>query len=127
MKNLVTISTIIALSLITGCTYLKKRPQIKTLQELNSNQKYIKEYVQQQKSLFSKLIADIKEQKLKEGTPQKQIIATYGEPVISGKTDNRDLEEFILYRSPVQFYSTKKVYLYFDNNDKLSSWKIENP
>lgn len=67
--------------------------------------------------LYNQLKEDARNNSLVKGTRKKEIIAKYGEPTLT-KPD------FILYRHPTDFFSSDLVYLYFDRENKLTSWEI---
>jgi len=72
---------------------------------------------------FEKLAEDIKTAKLKSGLSEQDILMLYGEPVLVKKVDMAS-EEW-LYRAPLKYFDTPKVYLVFDEGQKLLKWRIE--
>ena len=113
---------------INGCAYSPYISHVNRLKELGESQKEIEQYVEKKENLFSVLVGDIKNKKLKPGIPKKKIIEVYGEEVLTKKIDdNTSASEVLLYRHPVDYFSPDKVYLYFDKASQLSHWKYESP
>jgi len=113
---------------INGCAYSPHIGHVNRLKELGESQKEIKQYVEKKENLFSVLIDDIKNKKLKLGIPKKEIIRVYGEAVLTKKIDNNiSASEVLLYRHPVDYFSPDKAYLYFDEAGQLSHWKYKSP
>lgn len=92
-----------------------------TLIKVSNEQKEQKSYVELQNQKFNLLLKDISNNKLKPGLKAKEIISLYGEP-ISVKPENE--EGVYLYRNVLEFFPAKKVYLYFDREDKLKDFKV---
>jgi len=102
-----------------GCT-----PQLSILKGLGDSQKEIERYVAAQERGFYKLSDDIKNNRIKIGLSKKEILSLYGDPVLSKKIeDNPLLKEEFLYRLPTEYFTTNRIYLYFDIEDKLVKWK----
>jgi len=111
-----------------GCTLLPYYQQLLTLREVSNSQREIHSYIDKQEELFYKLRDDVKNNRLKTGMMLVDIIDTYGEPVISKEVDDvPSIKEVLLYRHPTQFFSSDRIYLYFDDVKKLSYWKHEFP
>lgn len=109
-----------------GCTFLRYSEQLSTLKELEVSQKEIELYVEEQERFLYVLLDDIKNKRLKLSTSKENILKTYGEPVISKEvTDDPLIKEAFLYRHPTQYFTSDKVYLYFDELGKLLSWKYK--
>ena len=69
---------------------------------------------------------DLKNNRLAKGMLTKQILATYGEPILSKEVSDKDsAKEVFLYRHPTEFFSSDRIYLYFDNDKRLLFWEFE--
>ena len=91
------------------------------LRNVSKGQDEIKTYLNKQEALFSKLVEDVKNNQVKKGQRYSQIIRKYGDPVFCQK-DNQ-YNKKCLFRHPTDYFSSDKVYLYFDSKDKLA--KVE--
>jgi len=105
---------------LTGCG--SRAEGLLTLKRVGDSQEEIERYLQRQERLFNKLAEDIKNKKLKAGISKRKITGIYGEPVLS-KQPSDSLTTVFLYRHPTKYFSSDKVYLYFDESGELSSWK----
>lgn len=107
-----------------GCAAAQYAEQIHTLQAVNESQQDIRRYVELKEKLFNLLLEDVKNERLKLGITKKHVINTYGRPVlvreISGGVDR---EEELLYRHPTRYFSSDKIYLYFDSSGRLMRWE----
>ncbi len=91
---------------------------LRVLMEVDSEQKSQASQVAHQRSLFAALLKDLKRERLKTGTRKSTIVSRYGDPVLE---ENNSL----LYRDPVDFFNSEKVYLSFNDKDELNQIKIE--
>ena len=86
---------------------------------VNSEQKAQGAYVRTQQERFRVLLRDIDRDRVLPGLRQERVVARYGEPVLrQGRV--------FLYRDPVDFFSSAKVYLEFNEQDILSSIEVVN-
>ncbi len=113
---------LIIFGLLSGCAYLNNAEGISTLQALGRSQDVMNRYVDAQNEGFSRLKQDIALGKLREGISKQRIIAEYGDPVYCQQTD---FKEECLYRKPLKYFGVTKAYLYFDENKRLESWRLD--
>jgi len=107
---------IAVLSLAISCCCGCSQP-LRTLIAVGDEQKEQAVYVRQEQARFKALLRDIHRGRLLPGLRQERVLARYGEPVLrEGRT--------FLYRDPVAFFGSPKVYLEFDETDLLSSFKV---
>lgn len=90
------------------------------LLEINKEDKAIKHDIALGAKRFDLLLKDIEADKLKPGLEKRAVLARYGQPVLEFPAD--DQTEKLLYRHPVKYFDSPKVYLYFDSNQKLAKW-----
>jgi hypothetical protein len=109
--------------LSSGCALFTKAPQLLTLKRLGDNQKLMERDIEKKKKNLTKLINDIKADKLKKGTSYNRCIRIYGEPVLEKLTAKDSEEKRLLYRHPTEYFDTDKVYLYFNQQLELVAWK----
>lgn len=90
------------------------------LRQYSAGQSEIARYIKNGESHFNMLIADIEKRNIKIGAKYNDILRRYGEPVLIWNTEAPSLiSKKLLYRKPVDYFSTDRVYLYFDNSDAL--------
>ncbi len=96
------------------------------LKNLGDQRTRMGEYVKKEEALYNKLEQDLKEKRFKKGTPQKNILSEYGQPVFSRVlNDDSGIKLCLIYRHPTEFFSSDIIYLYFDVKEKLASWEIK--
>lgn len=101
------------LGVVAGCSQ-----PLRTLMDVGAEQKAQQQYQQRQETLFYRLIKDIESERLKQGTDLKDITSRYGEPVILS-------DGTLVYQRPGDYFRATKVYLVFDEGEKLQSVKIK--
>ncbi len=116
---------LILIFLLPGCALFTKAPQLLTLKRLGDNQKQMQKYVAKQKKYLEKLINDIEVKKLEKGTGYNRFIRIYGEPVLEKNIKKGDFRKRLLYRNPVEYFDTDKVYIYFNHQLELVAWKYK--
>lgn len=89
------------------------------LKALGENQGSMQRQVSRQEVKFDLLASDIKNGKIARGMPRERFINTYGEPVLE---DRYEGGLRLLYRYPLEFFNTGKIYVYFDKDGLLSDW-----
>jgi len=95
------------------------------LKGLGDSKYELEDYVKEQRSSFSKLRDDIKNNRLKKGAPKREILSAYGEPVFCKDIANKtEVKEICLYRYPLRYFSTDMIYLKFDKKQNLCSWEF---
>jgi len=110
-----------------GCAVAQYAEQIRTLQAVDASQQDISKFIKRQERLFHLLLEDVKGGRLKPGITKKYVINTYSNPVLSREiTGALGTEEELLYRHPTQYFSSDKIYLYFDSSGKLMRWENRN-
>jgi len=111
--------------LLGGCVYFTHYEQIMLLKRLAANQREIENYLKRQEKLFYKLVADIKNSRLKKGITEEKVLSLYGEPVLCRDVQKMaDISVTCLYRHPTKYFNTDIIYLNFDKDHKLYSWEF---
>lgn len=109
-----------------GCTFPRCSQGIRRLKELARSEKEKEEYVRIQEELFYALRDDLISNRLKKGPSKEEIIDKYGETIFSQKVKNQPGVAYVmLYRHPVQFFNSDRIYLYFDYAYYLVSWEYK--
>ena len=107
---------------IAGC--LGSLSGAMALKRYSAGQKEIASYVKAAQYRFDLLAADIAGNALRVGLKRADIVGRYGEPVLDWKVDDAfGAVEKLLYRKPVEYFSTDRIYLYFDKEDRLVRWE----
>lgn len=97
----------------TGCSQ-----PLRTLIELGKEKQAQENYVARSRARFKLMLGDIKKGRLKIGTARTRVISLYGKPVLEdGGT--------LLYRDPVDFLHSAKVYLIFNEDAVLTGIRTE--
>ena len=110
-----------------GCAVAQYADEIHTLQAIDASQRDISKFIERQEKLFHLLLEDVKDGRLKSGLTKKYVINTYGNPVLSREINGGlARKEELLYRRPTQYFSSDKIYLYFDSSGKLMRWEARN-
>ena len=110
---------------ISGCSVFSHYQELITLKRVGDSQGEIDRYLKKQEKLFYKLSNDIKNNNLKEGAKKQRILAVYGDPILSKTLEDSPLQsEVLLYRHPTNYFSSQRIYLYFNPKGKLSKISI---
>ncbi|MFH1318912.1 MAG: hypothetical protein ABIH71_07845 [Candidatus Omnitrophota bacterium] len=115
---------ILAVFVLTGCSAIGHRRQLLALKKVGANQKNIERYIEKQESSFYVLLEVVKNKGLEVGVTKQAVINSYGDPVLSReiKDDTVVLEE-LLYRHPTRYFTSDRIYMYFDDKEKLTRWE----
>ncbi|MFA5271700.1 MAG: hypothetical protein WC412_05100 [Candidatus Omnitrophota bacterium] len=114
------------LVLASGCATVEHLDELFTLKNVSDNQRDIDIYLKKQEKGFSRLLDDIKNNRLLRGKSKRLIIEDYSEPVLVKKVEAEDnIIEVLLYRKPTEYFSSDRVYLYINNKGKLAYWELK--
>jgi hypothetical protein len=120
-KGFVKGACFLILSSLFGCSQ-----PLQTLIELGAEQKAQQAQVVYQEKKFSLLLRDAKAGHIKgDKTTCSEVRVRYGEPVLEQKAQAPGEKTIWMYRKPVAFIDSSKVYLEFDNRERVSSVRIE--
>ncbi|HNQ50366.1 MAG TPA: hypothetical protein PLP56_07075 [Candidatus Omnitrophota bacterium] len=109
---------------LEGC-FSSHYQNISLLKRFAKNQHGIQGYLDDREKSFRKLKDDILNDRLTRGTARQRIVAMYGEPLLCKPEGNGGAGRLrCLYRHPTQYFSSDKVYLTFDEEQKLDSWEL---
>ena len=97
------------------------------LQRYSQGQQEISQCVKVSRARFSLLRADIRNSTLKAGLKREYVVRRYGEPVITRRVSRMieatEVTQEALYRDPLKYSDTEKVYLYYDDLGNLVRWQ----
>lgn len=110
---------------VGGCSYAAHYKELTILKKFGESQGKIDDYVKEQRKYFYKLMEDVNADYLKKGMSKGYIIAKYGEPIFCKIEKITSNDEACLYREPLKYFTTDKVYLYFDRDERLYLWRVE--
>lgn len=109
---------------LCGCAIVRDFEGIMTLKRYGDSQAEMQKYVERQTRLFNKLVEDVKDDKLEKGMAQRTIVRMYGDPVLTKEIKgDPPVKEKLLYRHPLHYFTSDKVYMYFSDDNKLLYWK----
>ncbi len=98
-----------------GCWFLSHYDEVKTLQAFDKNNRQIQEYLDSQEKSFFRLRSDVRHNRLTPGVTKERITSEYGDPVFCRIVEERPgATQECLYRNPTRYFSTDKIYLYFN-------------
>lgn len=113
------------LILLSGCVSRFNMGAIGVLKRFAKNQKEIDDYVRVQSEGFLRLQQDIGKGKLRKGLLKQEVFLKYGESIYCYHSYGETDKETCLYRHPLKFFSTDKVYLYFEEDNRLDAWELK--
>jgi hypothetical protein len=109
-----------------GCAILEHKEQISVLQGIEKSQKDIDDYMSKQTRGFNMLRYDIDNNRLTAGVSEGYVTAKYGDPVFDKAAEKNTAEtRRLFYRDPLDYFSRDRMYLYFDEDGKLTGWTTE--
>jgi len=112
--KLLLISQIFILLICSACSQ-----PLKTLIRVSKEQDAQAKYISIQEKKFKVLLSDIERQKIRTNLRKEHCVSRYGEPIVERKEADQMV---LLFRRPRDFFPTEKVYLYFDQEDRLKKW-----
>lgn len=109
---------------VSGCAKIKHLDQLLLIKGMSDEQADIDDFVESQTVGFNNLLNSIQQGSFDEYKTKDQIYQAFGEPIIKEKVE-MDQQEFEvwLYRKPVGYFKSKKVYIYFDQAGLVSDWR----
>jgi hypothetical protein len=118
---------LILIFLTAGCMQLQMLPyldQALTLQALGREKDEQNKFAKNVDAKFEKLLAAIDSGEIKQYKTQKDIIRTFGPPILAhdDQIDGKPVKR-VLYRYAIQSQGPKKVYLYYDPSGQLMKWE----
>ncbi len=113
LKVFLLFCAVVLASGLSGCSQ-----PLRTLMALGSEQDGQKRYVESQRQRFKVVLRHARQNRIKYGTARSVVIRRYGEPVLEN-------EGTCLYRDPVDFLHSPKVYMTFDEKQNLLEIRIE--
>jgi len=119
------IIAIAGIFLASGCATIEHMDELLALQSAAESQADMERYLEKQERGFCRLQQDIQSQRLQPGALKRYVTDIYYEPVLS-KEENLEgqVRHVLLYRHPTRYFSSERIYLYFDQASRLTSWKI---
>lgn len=114
------ITLLFLLSTFAGCAKIQNLEELMALQSYSDNQDAQKRYLKEEEEKFSRLLADVKDNRLYPGQSRYSIISTYGKPLLVTQiSDDPAISEELMYRHPAILLGSEKVFLYFNRKHKL--------
>ncbi|MFH1412391.1 MAG: hypothetical protein ABIG55_07055 [Candidatus Omnitrophota bacterium] len=102
--------------------YKMSKHGLEAMIELSQSRDYMVRELNVETENYEKIRKGILSERLKQGSLSEEIRKEYGEPVIDLEDDDGSLR-WVYKPANETFSSKEKVYLIFDSEDKLLSWK----
>ena len=109
--------------LLCGCSGLNSQG-LGALQSAAQSQVQIGHSVALEQKKFQRLVADVRADRLHKGMLKDAVMARYGDPVLAEPVSSSG-GRILLYRDPVRYFNTDRVYLSFDGRGMLYDWKYQ--
>jgi hypothetical protein len=93
------------------------------MRRLAKEKAMIEREVSLQEANFDKLLSDFTAGKIPDDITREWVLLNYGEPVVVNMDSTANNEIFI-YRYPMEYADTDKIYFEFDTNGNILSRKI---
>ena len=107
-----------------GCAKLRHFKQLLTLKSFAKEQGQLDQYVEERDKKFEELVKVYKTNSLNQFADKGSILDKFGEPIMIKDTIRNDQKlELWFYRYEMKFFDSEKIYLYFDQEDKLVDWE----
>ena len=81
-------------------------------------------YMYRQIEGYSRLLRDCESNTLQKGLSMDDIVSRYGEPLDCRAAEDGSGKK-CLYNHPLEYFSSSRIYLAFDDEEKLVSWVKE--
>jgi hypothetical protein len=91
---------------------------LRTLMGIGAEQKAQQQYQQRQETLFYRLVKDVESGRLKQGADREDVLRRYGDPIVLN-------DGTIVYQRPGDYFRATKVYMVFDDDDKLRTLRVQ--
>jgi len=114
--------------LLAGCSKLSHMSELLTLKSVSDEQVKMTKAVKATDARFEKLLKDVREKQISDRNTTRSILKRYKEPILREKriVDGKTCDVW-LYRYATQYFSSEKVYFYFDPSGKLTTWEYQKP
>lgn len=106
-----------------GCFFLPE--SLRTLRTVGNSQDEIGTYLAKQVKFFNQLLVDLKGEAVEPGISKRKFIRIYGEPILAKDVSEPSGGIMLLYRHPTEYFKSDRVYLYFDQKEKLVRWEYK--
>lgn len=105
---------------VSGCSTATHVNELLTLKRMGEEQAENQKIIAAQDENFEKMLNDYQTEDWGKITTKKGFIKEYGNPVIWKKeiVDDKHVDVW-LYRYATQYFDSSKIYLYFDEKNKL--------
>ena len=110
----------VLLIFFTGCVNLSS---FKALIELGKSDKLKEKVLKEETENFLRIKEAIEREELKKGLPKEEFLKRYPPPVVVIPEGN--LERWVYKRGESSWFEGEKIYLFFDNQDKLVNYKLK--
>lgn len=98
---------------------------INTLRDIAKERAEQEKIVEQEKKKFQLLLKDIENGTLKKGLREGEVYRSYGAPLSTKYSEGEEKNKILVFAEPLNYFGAGKVYLYFDEYNKLGSWEVK--
>jgi len=125
IKIVQAIIIIIIAAQFSGCAVIKNMDKLVILQRVAMDAEEMDKIVDAQIENFKVMLEEIQLGEFDQYKNEESIVAKFGDPIyiVEIKRDSQK-HKFYLYRNPVKYFNTDKVYIYFDISGKLVDWQL---
>lgn len=119
--NILKMFLVILFPFIFGCSTITHMDQLLTLKAVSTEAASMNVQVAEQDRQFEMLRDNVLESQLPMGQMKSNIERQFGEPIFITEKNEENCREMWMYRYSTQLSGSEKVYLCFDEKDKLVS------
>ena len=103
-----------------GCAKVQHLDQLLTLKAIANEQTAALKLVEQQDKKFEEMLALYHENRLEKYSTKEKIVKKFGPPITTREvTKDGAVLGMWLYRYSTQFFGSEKIYVYFDQSEKV--------
>ena len=119
---------IVGLIFLNGCAKIAHLQELLTMKALSDNQDAQSKDVKKQDEKFKKLLEVVNNNQMSQYPNKKSFLKAFGEPIFFKEIekDGQKLEQW-LYRYSTKLFDSERMYIYFDREGKLVSWRHVKP
>ena len=119
------IASLISLS---GCAKVMNIKKLLRIKGYSDNKDMQEKHVHLNDKNFELLMEAVNQDRMGGYPDKKSILKAFGDPIFSTDDDKEgQIREKWLYRYAMKYFDSEKVYLYFDDEEKLVDWKYVEP
>ncbi len=104
--------------------WVKSKGGLKSLMQFSTDRDMMEDEYHQETRTYNKAARAVNENGLRRGMSSKDVVKKIGEPIIYLKEKDGAETRWVYKKGTVDYFSSEKVYLFFDNNtNELLRWE----